>query len=98
SIHQKLTGTHDDSQNPLVLAENRPAAHIFNGCLMFIVVMFALYFLVTFICAVVGLITGTLYLWGRGGTLAIHGTLARIVSALILLCGAFVGWRVKRKR
>ncbi len=98
SLHQKLTGTHDESTNPLVLAENKPAAYIFNGCLMFIVVMFALYFLVTFICAVVGLITGNLYLWGRGGTLVIHGTLARIVSALILLFGAFVVWKVKRKR
>lgn len=98
SIHQKLTGTRDESTNPLVLAEKKPAAYIFNGCLMFIVAMFVLYFLVTFICAVVGLITGTLYLWGRGGTVVIHGTLARIVSGLILLCGAFVAWRVKRKR
>ncbi len=98
SIHQRLTGTHDESTNPLVLAENKPAAYIFNGCLMFIVAMFGLYFLVTFICAVVGLITGTLDLWGRGGTLVIHGILARIVSALILFCAAFVVRRVKRKR
>ena len=98
SIHQKLTGTRDESQNPLVLAENKPAAYIFNGCLMFIVVMFALYFLVTFICAVVGLITGTLYLWGRGGTLVIHGILARILSGLILLGGAFVVWRVRSSK
>ena len=98
SIHQKLTGTRDESTNPLVLAQNKPAAYIFNGCLVFIVVMFALYFLVTFICAVVGLITGNLYLLGRGGTLAIHGTWGRIVSALILMFGAFVVWRIKRKR
>lgn len=98
SIHQKLTGTRHESTNPLVLAEKKPAAYIFNGCLVFIVAMFCLYFLVTFICAVVGLITGTLYLWGRGGTLVIHGTLARIISGLILLGGAFVVWRVKRKR
>jgi hypothetical protein len=98
SLHQQLTGTRDESQNPLVLAENKPAAYIFNGCLMFIVGIFALYFLITFICAVIGLITGNLYLWGRGGTLVIHGTLARIVSALILLFGAFVAWRVRAKR
>lgn len=98
SIHQKLTGTKDESTNPLVVAEKKPAAYIFNGCLVFIVAMFGLYLLVTFICAVVGLITGTLYLWGRGGTLVIHGVPARIVSALILLGGAFVAWRVKRKR
>jgi hypothetical protein len=59
--------------------------------------MFALYFLITFICAVVGLLTGTLYLWGRGGTLVVHGIPARIVSALILIFGAFMVWRIKRK-
>ena len=64
---------------------------------MFIVVMFGLYFLITFIEAVVGLLTGNLYLLGRGGTLAIHGMWGRIVSALILIFGAFVVWRIKRK-
>src|SRR5205823_13285252 len=49
SIHQKLTGSHDESTNPLVLAQNKPSAYIFNGCLVFICVTFALYFLVTFI-------------------------------------------------
>ena len=97
SLHQKLTGSHDESTNPLVLAENKPAAYIFNGCLVFIVVMFAIYVLVTFICAVVGLITGNLYLLGRGGTLAVHGIWGRIVSALILMFGAFLAWRIKRK-
>jgi len=97
ALHQELTGTHDESQNPLVLAQNKPAAYIFNGCLMFIVVMFGLYFLITFIEAVVGLLTGNLYLLGRGGTLAIHGMWGRIVSALILMFGAFVVWRIKRK-
>jgi hypothetical protein len=97
SLHQKLTGSHDESTNPLVLAENKPAAYIFNGCLVFIVVMFALYFLGTFISAVVGLLTGHLYLLGRGGTVVVHGILARIVSALILMFGAFVAWRMRRK-
>ena len=97
SLHQKLTGSRDVSTNPLVVAQNKPAAFIFNGCLVLIVVTFALYFLITFICAVVGLITGHLYLWGRGGTLEVHGLLARIVSALILLGGAFIVWRIKRK-
>ncbi|HEX3280770.1 MAG TPA: hypothetical protein VHR36_06025 [Pyrinomonadaceae bacterium] len=97
SIHQKLTGSNDESTNPLVVAANKPAAYIFNGCLVFIVVMFALYFLITFICAVVGLITGNLYLWGRGGTLALHGVWARLLSAAILMFGIFLAWRVKRK-
>jgi len=94
SLHQKLTGSYDESTNPLVLAANKPAAYIFNGCLVFIVVMFALYFLVTFICAVVGLFTGHLFLVGRG-TLIVHGIWARILSALILMFGAFLGWRIK---
>ena len=97
SIHQKLTGSHDESTNPLVLAQNKPAAYIFNGCLAFIVIMLALYFLVTFIGAVVGLITGNLYLWGRGGTLAVHGIWARTLSALILMFGVFLAWRIKKK-
>jgi len=96
SIHQKLTGSHDESTNPLVLAENKTAAYIFDGCLVFIVVTFALYFLVTFISAVVGLLTGHLFLLGRG-SLIIHGIRARIVSAFILMFGAFLAWRIKRK-
>jgi len=96
SIHQKLTGSTDESTNPLVLAENKPAAYILNACLVFIVVMFALYLLVTFISAVVGLLTGNLFLLGRD-SLIIHGTLARIMSALILMFGAFLGWRIRRK-
>jgi hypothetical protein len=98
SLHQKITGAHDEAANPLVLAENKTAAYIFHLCLMFIVVMFALYFLVTLVSALVGVITGNLYLWGRGGTLVVHGILARIVSAMIMLFGAFVLWRIKRSK
>jgi len=80
-----------------VLAENKPAAHIFNGCLVFIIVSFGLYFLVTFISAVVGLLTGRLFLLGSD-SLIIHGTWARILSALILMFGAFLAWRIRSKR
>jgi hypothetical protein len=97
SLHQKLTGSQDESTNPLVLAQKKPPAYIFNGCLVFIVLTFALYFLVTFIEAVVGLLTGHLFLLGRG-SVTIHGTWARILSALILMFGAFLGWRLKRTR
>ena len=97
SLHQKLTGSHDESTNPLVVANNKPAACIFNGCLVFIVVTFALYLLVTLISAVVGLLTGNLFLVGRGD-LTIHGIWARIVSALILMFGAFIAWRIKKQR
>ncbi len=92
SLHQKLTGSHDESTNPLVLAENKPAACIFNGCLLFIVATFALYFLVIFISAVVGLLTGHLFLLGSGSS-SIHGIWARILSALILVFGAFADLR-----
>ena len=97
SIHQELAGTHDESTNPLVLAEKKPAARIFNGCLLLIAVVFALYFLVTFISAVVGLLTGHLLLVGRSGSSVIHGIWARIISALILMFGAFLAWRIKRR-
>src|SRR6267378_6112171 len=93
SLHQKLTGSHDETTNPLVLAANKPAAYIFNGCLVFIIVTFALYFLVTFISAVVGLLTGTLFLLGRGNVI-VHGTWARILSAVILVFGVFLAWRI----
>ena len=95
SIHQKLTGQ-DQTTSPPLPAPKKGAACLFNGCLGFIVVTFGLYFLINFICAVVGLITGNLYLWGKGGTLTLHGIWARIVSALILLFAAFIAWRIKR--
>jgi hypothetical protein len=97
TIHQKLTG---GENQPAVMPApaNKTTACMFNGCLAFIVLVFGLWVVVTFVCAVVGLITGTLYLWGRGGTLVVHGLPARIISAAILLFGAFVVWQVKRKR
>jgi hypothetical protein len=96
SLHQTLTGSHDESTNPLVLAQNKPAAYIFNGCLVFIFLTFALYALVTFICAIVGLLTGQLFLLGSG-TLIVHGIWARILSASILMLGAFLALRFKWK-
>jgi hypothetical protein len=96
SLQQQLTGSNDQSTNPLVLADNKTSAHILNGCLVFICVIFALYFLGTFIGAVVGLLSGNLLLLGRG-SLVIHGIWARILSASILLFGALLAWRIKRK-
>jgi hypothetical protein len=93
SLHQQFTGRHDESTNPLVLAEKKPAAHLFNGLVLFIVLIFALYFLGTFTTAVVGLLTGHLLLLGRG-SLTINGIWARIVSALILMFGAFLAWKI----
>ena len=95
SLHQELTDGQDATPNPLVLEANKPSAYIFNGCLVFIAVSFALYFLATFISAVIGVLTGQLYLLGRGGTLTLHGWVARMVSALILIFGAFLVWRFR---
>jgi hypothetical protein len=96
AIHQNLTGSQDESANPIVLAANKPAAHIFNGVLVFIVVTFALYFLITFASALVGLVSGHLFLLGRG-SLTIHGIWARTLSVLILVFGALLAWRIKKK-
>ena len=97
-VHQKQSGASDETPVPPVPPANKTTACLFNGCLGFTFAMFGLYLLVTIICAIVGLITGNLYLWGRGGTLLIPGLAGRIVSALILLFGVFIVWRVKRKR
>jgi hypothetical protein len=67
-----------------------PGPNRFLGrCVMILVLIFALYFCVTAIAAIIGLLTGNLYLMGRGGDLTIHGRWARILSAIILL---FFGW------
>ena len=60
--------------------------------------MFALYVLVTFSEAIIGLITGHLYLFGRGGTLVVEGIPGRIASALIIMFILFIAWRVKKTR
>jgi len=98
SIGQALNPGKNISPNPLVLQANKPSAHIFNGCLVFIAVMFGLWIVITLICAVVGLATGNLLLIGRSGSSTIHGTAARVISALILVVAAFVVWRINKPR
>jgi len=97
SIGQALNRGENVSPNPTVLQANKPSAYIFNGCLIFIAVMVGLWVVVTLICAIVGLATGNLLLIGRSGSSTIHGTPARVVSALILMFAAFVVWRIKSK-
>ena len=70
-------------------AGNR-AALLFGGCMILIVLLVALAYLVP---AVVGLLTGTLYLTGRGRDVTVHGAWARIISAVIL---AVFAWLVVR--
>jgi hypothetical protein len=97
AIHQQATGTSTQSTAPIP-TENKTAARLFNGCLMFSVVILGLWFLGNFISAIVGLITGTLYLWGKGGTSVLHGIAARIVALVIILFGLFLVWQFRRKR
>src|SRR6185437_2224802 len=96
-LHQKLTDSQGTSNIPAPPARNKSTACLFNGCLMFIAVTIGLWFLLTLISAVIGLLTGTLYLWGRGGTLVAHGVWARAISALILLFAAWIVWRIKKR-
>ena len=95
--HQRLAGADIQSAAPVVVP-NKYGACAFNGCLGFIVAMFVLWFVVNLICAIVGLFTGTLYLFGRGGTLVVHGLWARIISTLILAAGVFIVWKMLGRR
>lgn len=97
-VRQKVAGVSDESINPHVPSTNKTGACIFNGLLGCIVVGFAFYFLALLVCAIVGLLTGNLLLVGRGGSVTIHGVLARVVSALILIAGVLIGWRVFKQR
>jgi len=69
------------------LPHKSPVGALFFGCtlacFLFSLLMFLLF-------AVIGLLTGTLYIPGRGHEITLHGIWARIVSGLILLGFAWV--------
>ena len=101
NLHTILSPQNISSSNPVPPpppSTNKGAACLFNGCIGFIVAMFALYVLITFSEAIIGLITGHLYLLGRGGTLVVEGIAGRIFSALITMFILFIVWRVKKGR
>src|ERR1044072_2606893 len=75
-------------QVKLAAPQNRWAGALFGGCL---IGTFILATLIYFISAVIGLLTGYLYLPGRGHSEIIHGAWARIISVIIL---AFFAWLV----
>jgi len=66
--------------------QRRWAGTLFGGCL---ITMLILTTLIYFISAVVGLLTGHLFLPGRGHSVTIHGVWARIISVIIL---GFFAW------
>jgi hypothetical protein len=72
------------------------AGRLFGGCLAFAIVAIIFTY---FIAAVIGLLTGSLYLpsRGRGGD-TIHGIWARIISVVILACFVWILIWVKRNR
>ena len=72
-----------------------PGLNRFLGCCVIIIlIVFALWLCVNVIAAIIGLLTGHLYLMGRGGDLTLHGPWARIVSAMILLFFGWVAYRI----
>ena len=95
-LHQEATG-----QPPTAAASlqspNKTGARIFHGCLFLIAIAFGLYLLATVIEAVIGLATGNLFLVGRNGSVTVHGPAARAISAVILLLGAWIVWRIMKK-
>jgi hypothetical protein len=97
TIHQKVTPS-EERQNPPVPATNKVTGCVFNGCLAFIVLMTGLYFVITIVSAVIGVITGNLYLVGRGGTSELHGVWARIVAVAILAAGVFITLMIRKRR
>ena len=78
-------GSINQAKQPL--PHKSPVGAIFFGCtlacFLFSLLMFLLF-------AVIGLLTGTLYIPGRGHEITLHGIWARIVSGLILLGFAWV--------
>lgn len=77
--------------------KNRPNAgfnRIFTAILILWVIILVAYF---FVLPAIGLLTGSLYLPGRGGGRTIHGIWARILSATILTIAAFVVWKARKK-
>ena len=78
--------------------KNKWAGLLFGGCLIATLILATLIY---FISAVIGLLTGYLYLPGRGHSGIVHGAWARIISVIILAIFAWIlVWilRDRRKR
>jgi len=73
--------------------QRRLAANLVGGCLTALLAFCVLTYLIT---SIIGLLTGNLYLLGRGGTKTVHGLWARVISALILAVFVWVLVRVLR--
>src|SRR5712691_3435535 len=98
-LHQSLTSASQQQSaeqgKQAIPKYNARAGSYFIGCLLaFLLLIVSIYF----ISAVLGLLTGYLYLPSRGAGLTLHGTVARITSAIILIALAWLLVLVLRKR
>src|SRR5438045_405480 len=82
-------------QGPQAAPKHPWAGALFGGCLIATIVLATLIY---FISAVIGLLTGHLYLPGRGHSETIHGVWARIISVIILMFFAWIVVWVRRNR
>ncbi|MBV9926696.1 MAG: hypothetical protein JOZ96_16880 [Acidobacteria bacterium] len=96
-LHQRLTSTNGQE----AAGQGEPTIHkatgtksLYVGCM---IALFVLPFVIFCICAVVGLLTGNLYLVGRRGE-TIHGPLARILSGAFLTIVVLIGLRMLKMR
>jgi hypothetical protein len=72
-----------------------PGPNRLLGCgVIALVLIFVLWFIVNFIAAIVGLVTGNLDLPGGRGDITAHGPWARIVSALILFGFSWIAYQI----
>ncbi|MFL6210615.1 MAG: hypothetical protein ACJ74W_17310 [Pyrinomonadaceae bacterium] len=97
-VHQRpISATQQEAvaQGKQSAPKNAWPADLFGGCL---IVTFLLGTLTYFISAVIGLLTGHLYLPGRGHSGIIHGAWARIISVIILAVFVWILLWVLRDR
>jgi hypothetical protein len=83
-------------QGKQAVPRNPWAGALLGGCLIGTLILFILTY---FISAVIGVLTGHLYLPGRGHSGTIHGAWARIISVIILMVFAWiVVWMLRNRR
>jgi hypothetical protein len=99
SVHQASGGGPNPGLSPGSMSPWNSSSSkwtkIFAGCLILTVTIPVLIFV---IAPVIGLLSGHLYIPGRGGSdITVHGRWARIISAVILLLEGWLLWRIRRK-
>jgi hypothetical protein len=103
-LHQRLSSASGPQPDPSQSSVPRPpevslASRLFQKFIFLVVIEWlAVLLMMFFIFPLIGLFTGYLYLPGRGsGGLTIHGSWARVVSAMILMIGMYFLWKMRRK-